>query len=204
MNIAEAIRIALQSLWVNKLRSVLTLLGVVIGVSSVIAVVTFVNGINAYVAEKVFTFGADVIIISKMPGGPISADEYLEGLRRKDIKLDDFKALQEECTACRYVGGALYNETGKVKYSQQSSQDTEVRGWTVNMSPLYDLDLIAGRTITEADMSSASSVVVIGYDVYEKRRRELREKYAAERERAIGSALQKRVTVAPLVWGGAR
>ena len=60
MNIAEAIRIALQSLWVNKLRSVLTLLGVVIGVAAVIAVVTFVSGINDYVAQKVFNLGADV------------------------------------------------------------------------------------------------------------------------------------------------
>ena len=54
MNIAEAIRIALRSLWANKLRSVLTLLGVVIGISSVIAVVTFVSGINDYVAKKIF------------------------------------------------------------------------------------------------------------------------------------------------------
>ena len=65
MNIAESIRIALQSLWANKLRSVLTLLGVVIGVAAVIAVVTFVNGINGYVAEKIFNLGADVFIVSK-------------------------------------------------------------------------------------------------------------------------------------------
>ena len=57
MNISEAIRIALLSLWANKLRSVLTLLGVVIGVAAVIAVVTFVNGINGYVAEKIFNLG---------------------------------------------------------------------------------------------------------------------------------------------------
>jgi len=67
MNISEAIRIALLSLWANKLRSVLTLLGVVIGVSAVIAVVTFVNGINGYVAEKIFNLGADVFITSKLP-----------------------------------------------------------------------------------------------------------------------------------------
>src|SRR5205085_10031680 len=65
MHIIEAVRIALQSLWANKLRSVLTLLGVVIGVSSVIAVVTFVSGINGYVANRIFRLGADVFIISK-------------------------------------------------------------------------------------------------------------------------------------------
>ena len=66
MNYAEAIRVALQSLWANKLRSVLTLLGVVIGVGAVIAVVTFVSGINDYVAKKIFNLGADVFIVSKM------------------------------------------------------------------------------------------------------------------------------------------
>ena len=66
MTSLEAIRIALLSLWANKLRSALTLLGVVIGVAAVIAVVTFVNGINGYVAEKIFNLGADVFIISKV------------------------------------------------------------------------------------------------------------------------------------------
>ena len=69
MTTLEAIRIALLSLWANKLRSALTLLGVVIGVAAVIAVVTFVNGINGYVAEKIFNLGADVFIISKVTPG---------------------------------------------------------------------------------------------------------------------------------------
>ena len=58
---------ALASLWANKLRTVLTLLGVVIGVASVIAVVTLVNGANRYVATKINRFGADVFTISQMP-----------------------------------------------------------------------------------------------------------------------------------------
>jgi len=60
MEFIEAIKIALQSLWANKLRSVLTLIGVVIGVASVIAVITLTNGVNKYVATKVYGYGADV------------------------------------------------------------------------------------------------------------------------------------------------
>ena len=67
MNITEAIKIAFLSLWANKLRSVLTLLGVVIGVTSVIAVVTLVNGANTYVTTKFSRYGADVFTVSKMP-----------------------------------------------------------------------------------------------------------------------------------------
>ena len=65
MNIAEAIRVALQSLWANKLRSFLSTLAIVIGVAAVIAVVTFVAGIDGYVAGKIFNLGADVFIARK-------------------------------------------------------------------------------------------------------------------------------------------
>ena len=74
----EAAQIALQSLWANKLRSILTLLGVVIGIASVIAVVTFVNGINAYVAEKVFNLGADVFIVNKQPNVITNIDQWMD------------------------------------------------------------------------------------------------------------------------------
>src|ERR1700684_3659376 len=67
MAFGEAVRIATASLWAHKLRSVLTLLGVVIGVTSVIAVVSIVNGMNRYVAEKVFNLGADVFLINRGP-----------------------------------------------------------------------------------------------------------------------------------------
>src|ERR671929_1880458 len=106
MNFIEAVRIALQSLWANKLRSALTLLGVVIGVASVIAVVTFVNGINGYVAEKVFNLGADVFIINKTANVITDYDTWVEGQRRKDLTLADYEAVRDECTLCKTVGAS--------------------------------------------------------------------------------------------------
>ena len=67
MSFGEAVRIATSSLWTHKMRSVLTLLGVVIGVTSVIAVVSLVSGLNRYVAEKVVGLGADVFMINRSP-----------------------------------------------------------------------------------------------------------------------------------------
>ena len=75
MHISEAIKIAFLSLWANKLRSALTLLGVVIGVAAVIAVVTFVNGINSYVGEKIFNLGADVFIVFKVSPAVTNVDQ---------------------------------------------------------------------------------------------------------------------------------
>ncbi len=168
MNTLEAIRIALQSLWANKLRSALTLLGVVIGVAAVIAVVTFVNGINSYVAEKIFNLGADVFIINKGKNVITNVDEYLESRRRKDITLADYDAVREGCNSCLVVGATAGNRTGHVSYKERSIADSFVRGWTPSMSRIYDLDIIAGRSISDADLNSASSVAVIGYDILEQ------------------------------------
>jgi putative ABC transport system permease protein len=167
MSISEAIRIALLSLWANKLRSVLTLLGVVIGVSAVIAVVTFVNGINGYVAEKVFNLGADVFIISKMPNVITDADQFIEGNKRKDLTMENYEAIVEGCSACKIVGAAVRNFTGKVVYGTENSTDTVIRGWTPTMEPIYDLDVVMGRPLNDADENNGSPVVVIGQDIRE-------------------------------------
>src|SRR6476620_12737962 len=120
MNIAEAVRIALQSLWANKLRSVLTLLGVVIGVAAVIAVVTFVNGINGYVAEKIFNLGADVFIISKVTPVITNVDQLLEGQKRKDLTMEDYQAVLESCRHCAMIGASATNTSGHIRYEEQS------------------------------------------------------------------------------------
>jgi len=165
MNIAEAIKIAFQSLWANKLRSVLTLLGVVIGVAAVIAVVTFVNGINGYVAEKIFNLGADVFIVSKMPNVITDIDQFIEGRKRKDLTMGEYRAVVEECRACTVVGAALRQFNSKVVYGNQSSTDTFVRGWTPTMAQIYALDLVAGRMINDTDDNFASPVAIIGWDI---------------------------------------
>src|ERR1700684_2152468 len=167
MNIAEAIRIALQSLWANKLRSVLTLLGVVIGVAAVIAVRAFVSGINDYVAQKIFNLGADVFIIFKVSPAVTNVDKFLEGEKRKDLTMEDYQAVAAACRDCNYIGAAIRNETGHVKYSEQSISDTSVRGITPSMAPIYDADLSAGRMLNETDLSSRSSVAVVGNDIVE-------------------------------------
>jgi putative ABC transport system permease protein len=167
MNIAESIRVALQSLWANKLRSVLTLLGVVIGVAAVIAVVTFVSGINDYVAQKIFNLGADVFIIFKVSPVATNVDKYLEGEKRKDLTVDDYQAVLEACRHCELVGASTRNESGHVKYGEQSISDTLVRGITPGMATILDTDLAAGRMLNDTDVTNRSAVVVVGNDIVE-------------------------------------
>ena len=165
MNTLEAIRIALQSLWANKLRSALTLLGVVISVAAVIAVVTFVNGINGYVATKIFNLGADVFIVFKVSPAVTNVDHFLAGEKRKDLTIEDYEAVREACSHCLLVGAALRNMTGHVKYGEQAINDTTVQGITSAMAPIYDVDLGAGRMINDTDLNQKSPVAVVGTDI---------------------------------------
>jgi putative ABC transport system permease protein len=165
VHVTEAIRIAFQSLWANKLRSALTLLGVVIGVAAVIAVVTFVNGINGYVATKIFNLGADVFIVFKVSPAVTNVDKFLEGEKRKDLTMEDYEAVLGACKHCEWVGAALRNDSGHVKYAEQSIADTTVRGMTPSMVPILDIDVANGRMINDQDQKNNSAVVVIGPDI---------------------------------------
>lgn len=166
METKEAFRIALQSLWANKLRSVLTLLGVVIGVASVIAVVTLVNGANVYVATKVNKYGADVFTISKQPALVTSYEEYRAFQKRKNLDRDVYEAVRDGCTFCVMVG-AFQSTSGKVVSGGQSSSDTTIRGYTWTMPEMQNLNIVQGRGFTPGDDERASRVAIVGSDIQE-------------------------------------
>ncbi len=165
MEFIEGFKIALQSLWANKLRSILTLLGVVIGVASVIMVVTLVNGAKQYVTTKLNSYGADIVTISKTPQTFLTIEEYLAFQKRKDLKMDDYLAIKEECKTCVSVGALRNSASGKIVYGTKSSTDTDVRGWTWTMPPMSNLNIVQGRSFTEAEDEHSSHVAIVGYDI---------------------------------------
>ena len=164
MEFKEALKLALQSLWANKLRSVLTLLGMVIGVASVITVVTLTNGAKQFVTSKINSYGASVVTITKMPQTFITLEEYLSFQKRRDVSYDDYKAVLSECKSCVSVG-AQRNTTGKVVYQTKSTTDTGVRGWTWTMPAISNLNIDEGRSFTEVEDEHSAHVAIVGYDV---------------------------------------
>jgi len=166
MYFKEAAKLALQSLWANKLRSILTLLGVVIGVASVIAVVTLVSGANRYVATKVNRYGADVLTVSKQAAVITSYAEYEKYQKRRNILLDDYRYIAANCTRCAMVG-ALQTATGAIVYGTQSSTDTSIRGYTWTMPDLQNMNIVQGRGFSEAEEEHGTHVALIGTDIEE-------------------------------------
>jgi putative ABC transport system permease protein len=164
MQFSEAVKLALQSLWANKLRSVLTLIGVVMGVASVIMVITLTNTANDYFGTKLSGYGADVFTISRQAAVTFTPEEYFKYQKRKLIKYEDYEALRAGCTDCREVGTLLSKSTNVV-YNNQSSTDTGVRGYTDTMFSLNNLNIAIGRALTEGDIEHATRSAVIGYDI---------------------------------------
>ena len=164
MLLGEAFKLALQSLWANKMRTVLTLLGVVIGVASVITVVTLTNGAKEFVTTKINTYGASVVTVSKMPQTFITLDEYLSFQKRRDITIEDYRAIVSDCKSCVSVGG-LRSGTGKIVYGTKSTTDTTIRGWTWTMPPISNLNIDEGRSFTEVEDEHSTHVAIVGADI---------------------------------------
>ena len=164
MQLIEAFRLALQSLWANKLRSILTLIGVVMGVASVIMVITLVNGANRYVSTKLSGYGADVFTVNKSSSVIFTPEEYFKFQKRKILRIDDYYAIRDGCTNCGEVG-ALLNKSTNVVANGKSSNNTGVRGYTWTMMSLNNIDIAIGRGFTPADEDHATKNVIVGYDI---------------------------------------
>jgi putative ABC transport system permease protein len=164
MLFSEAFKLALQSLWANKLRTVLTLIGVVMGVASVIMVITLVNGANRYVATKLSGYGADVFTVTRMASVILGPEDYFRYQRRKIVRIEDYRAVRDGCTECSEVGAMLEKST-HVVFSGHSSDNTEIRGYTWTMLALNNIDIAMGRGFTPADEEHGTHDVIVGYDI---------------------------------------
>ncbi len=164
MLFSEAFKLALQSLWANKLRTILTLIGVVMGVASVIMVITLVQGANRYVATKLSGYGADVFTVSQMSSVIFTPEEYFKFQKRKIIRIEDYEAVKDSCAECSEVG-ALLDKSTNVVYNGHSSNNTDVRGYTWTMLSLNNIDIAIGRGFTPADEEHATHNVIVGYDI---------------------------------------
>ncbi len=163
----ETVRLAMAALSAHKLRTALTLLGLVIGVTSLILVMTLIQGANGYVQTKIANLGPDIFQVSKLPLASKDFNEVLRARRHRDITSDDWRAVRDRCRHCIGVGASVQT-TGRVRVEAQSLADVVIRGQTANMSAISTLNIVAGRFFSEGEQRAAAPVVVIGSEVAEK------------------------------------
>jgi len=154
---------AVQALRANRLRSLLTLLGIIIGVATLVGVVSVITGLNGWVQEKVIQLSPDVYVVQKF-GIIRSREEFLDAVKRPDISYDDYyrvAGLLKKATAT----AAQVGIPAPVKKGDRRLPDVRVQGTTAGYGDLMNMDLYSGRYFVDGEDVSAQLVTVIGWDV---------------------------------------
>lgn len=162
----ENFRMALDTLWSQKLRSGLTLLGIIIGVATVIAMVSMIQGLNHSIEKQIGSLGTGVLYISKHEAGiHIGGDR--EGRKpRKDITVDDAEAVATYCPAVAHVSPEIMDQR-KVSFGGTESRSIGVVGGTEAFFVVNNWTIDRGRGLTFDDVRHGDPVCVLGADIDE-------------------------------------
>jgi len=162
----EAFWIALETLRTHKLRSFLTLLGVVISTTTLIVVMSIINGMNKYIADRIANLGANVFVVSQY-SWTNNDEEWLRQRRRnKPIRVDDYEFLKENLHGYKSIGAAAWLwPRPTVKYNGHSLYDLNVTGQTPSMVGMQQEQVEFGRYFTESEYDHAAQVCFIGQDI---------------------------------------
>ena len=168
----ESVKMALDTLRTNKLRSGLTILGIVIGVTTVITISSVISGLNNRVSEWVSSLGSNVIWVFHMP--VIGVRPTAEMLARKKLTLDDVLALRTLPHVVAADGGFQHIKPQfrvgdvAVKYNGKKVAGTILQGSTSEVAEMLDMSFLQGRLYTDEEDKRAAHVVVLGHDTWEE------------------------------------
>jgi putative ABC transport system permease protein len=166
VTMVETFKLALDALRAHKLRSFLTLLGVILAVTTLIAVMSVVAGMNFYVADKVANLGANVYVVDRF-GIITSDDEWVRAQKRPLITSEEFQELKTDMHTATQLA-ALLDSTADVRYGNALLENVTITGITPNYTEIRSLNAALGRNLTEADEVHHSPVAVIGTDLVKK------------------------------------
>ena len=167
MRLAELFRVAVRAIRAHTLRSFLTLLGVIIGVSTIVAVVGVISGLNTYVKDKIIVLAPDVYVVQKF-GIIRSRQEFLDALKRPPITWQEYERLssgilKESSQVSAGAGNAM-----PVSYEDHHLDTITVIGATPNFANLFNLELESGRFFTENESEASQAVAIIGANTREE------------------------------------
>lgn len=166
VTIFETLKLSLDALRAHKLRSFLTLLGVILAVTTLVAVMSVVAGLNFYVADKIANLGANVYVLNRF-GIITSNDAWIKAQKRPLITMQEYQGLKEGMHTTSQIG-ALLGTSADVRSGNELLEDVNVDGVTPNYSEIRAFNVAAGRFLTEADETHRSPVCFIGADVAKK------------------------------------
>jgi len=167
----ETLKLAVAAIWAHKLRSALTLLGMIVGVTAFVVVVSLIEGFNRYVDEKIAGIGAKSFTIQRF--NPLEdfkdTDTIAAAQRRnKELTLDDYEYLKERAQLIGKIGARARVTPAEVKRGDEVLEDVFVSGATANCVDIENRDILEGRFLADSENEGAARVAYIGYDVADK------------------------------------
>ena len=162
----ETLRLSLDALRAHKLRSFLTLLGVILAVTTLVVVMSVVAGLNFYVADRIANLGANVFVLNRF-GIITSNDAFVKAQKRPLITTEELASLKANMRTASQVA-ALLGTTSDIRSGTDVLEDVRVFGVTSNYSEVRSLNIASGRFLTEVDETHRSPVCFIGADVMKK------------------------------------
>lgn len=165
----EAFFIAVEALRAHKLRSFLTLLGVVIATTTLIVVMSVINGMNLYIADHIANLGANVFILDRFNWANTSDEEWIKEQRRnKLIRMEDYEFLRDNLQGYKAIAAEAYygrNSAPPLRYRGHALYDVAITGETPSMMGIEQQEVGSGRYFTEAEYDHSAMVCFIGTDV---------------------------------------
>ncbi len=170
MNFSETLKLALDAIWAHKLRSALTLLGMIIGVTAVVIVVSLIQGFNRYIEDKIAGIGAKTFSIRRFSFEDFKNTDAITIAQRrnKDLTFDDYDYIRSRAKLLDKLGAKAQGTGSNIKRGGETVESVNVDGATPNCVDIEQLDIAEGRYFTEPENDSALNVVYLGSDVANK------------------------------------
>jgi putative ABC transport system permease protein len=163
---SETLKLSLDALRAHKLRSFLTLLGVILAVLTLVVVMSMIAGLNLYVAQRVANLGANVFLVDRF-GIITSQDAFIKAQKRPFVTMEDYERLRDNMKVAKAVA-AEEDHNVQTKVGNAIMENTQMMGATANFADVRNLDIAEGRFITPADDDHRADVVFIGPDLVNK------------------------------------
>jgi putative ABC transport system permease protein len=164
MGRADIFTSAFAGLVAHKQRSALALLGIVVGISALVAMVALIEGANAYISARLVTLQPDVLQVSQLPASFLNLNDFIKASKWKRIEYEDYLAVQAGNRECATVG-AESDLMGRLKWHNTVTGSVQIRGLTASMFEIERVDVATGRFYSEAEEKQQAAVCLIGADV---------------------------------------
>lgn len=167
VGIPDNIALAVDAIRAHKMRASLTILGLTMGVATLMTVMTIVQGANVYVEQKIANLGTNVFRVARTPFAVVDFSVVAKALKNKTLRSEDLIAVQELCVSCEQVG-ASGSATMTLLSGDKQADDVNILGYTPNMAEIDTRTLLDGRYFTESEDRHAAYVGIIGASVADK------------------------------------